>query len=179
MAGKTSAKRYSQAVFDIALETKELERWQSDLSRIVSIVEDADFMALIKSPGVYFADKARLVSAQLEGVNPLALNLAYMLIVKGRLNIIGEIADEYQRLVDNYRGVERAEVITAISLDDEDILKLAENLSAITGKKVIAKAEVNPDLLGGFVARINGKLLDGSTRSRLMALKKDIAGAGM
>ncbi|MFC1955342.1 ATP synthase F1 subunit delta [Chloroflexota bacterium] len=179
MAGKTSARRYSQAVFDVALETKELERWQSDLLRIVSIVGDADFMALLKSPRVHFANKARLVSAQLEGVNPLALNLAYMLIVRGSLNIIGDIADEYQRLVDNYRGLEHAEVVAAISLDDEDILKLAENLSAITGKKVIAKVEVNPDLLGGFMARINGKLLDGSTRSRLMALKKDISGAVM
>ncbi len=179
MAGKTSVKRYSQAVFDIALETKELERWQSDLSRIASAVEDADFMALLESPAVYFADKARLVKAQLEGVNPLALNLAYMLIVRGRLNMIGDIADEYQRLVDNYRGIERAEVITAISLDDEDMMKLAENLGVIAGKKVIVKTKVNPDLLGGVVARIGGKLLDGSTRSRLMALKRDIAGAGM
>ena len=179
MVGKTSAKRYSQTVFEIALETKELERWQSDLSRIVSAVEDADFVALLESPGGHFADKARLISAQLEGVNPLALNLVYLLVVKGRLNIIGDIADEYQRRLDNYHGIERAEVITAISLDDEDILKLAENLGVIAGKKVIVKAEVNPDLLGGVVARINGKLLDGSTRSRLMALKKDIAGAGM
>ncbi len=177
MAGKTSARRYSQAVFEIALETEELERWLSDLSRIVSATGDTDFMALLENPAVHFADKTRLVSAHLEGVNPLALNLTYMLVIKGRLNMIGDIADEYQRLVDNYQGIERAEVITAISLGDEDILKLAENLGDIVGKKVIVKAEVNPDLLGGIVARIGGKLLDGSIRSRLIALKKDIAGA--
>ena len=179
MARIISAKRYSQAVFEIALEAEELERWQSDLARIVSAVGDADFMALLESPGVHFADKARLISAQLEGVNPLALNLVYLLAVKGKLNIIGDIADEYQRRLDNYHGVERAEVITAISLDDEDRLKLAENLGAIISKKVIIKAEVNPDLLGGVVARIGGKLLDGSTRSKLAALKKAIAGAGL
>ena len=178
MAGKISAKRYSQAVFEIALETGELERWQSDLARMVSVIGDADFMALLESPGVHFADKARLVSAQLEGVSPLALNLAYILVVRGRLNIIGDIAGEYQRRLDNYHGIERAEVVTAISLDDESILKLAEDLGAIVSKKVIIKAEVNPDLLGGVVARVGGKLLDGSTRSKLAALKKDIAGAG-
>ena len=174
MVGKTSVKRYSQAVFDIAMETRELERWQSDLSRIVSAVEDADFMALLDSPRVHFAEKARSVSAQLGGVNPLALNLAYMLIVKDKLNMIGGIADEYQRLVDNYRGIERSEVITAISLDDKAILKLTEKLGVIVGKKVIVEAEVNPDLLGGVVARIGGKLLDGSIRSKLVALKQNI-----
>jgi len=178
MARKAYAKRYSQAVFEIALETKELDKWQSDLRKIVGIVGDAAFMALLESPKFHFADKARLLSERLEGINPLALNLVLLLVTRGRLDIIGDIADEYQRLLDSYRGIEQAEVMAAIPLSDEDKLKLAEHLGAIVGKKVVLKSEVDSRLIGGIVARIGGKLLDGSTRSKLVALRRELAGAG-
>jgi F-type H+-transporting ATPase subunit delta len=92
------------------------------------------------------------------------------------LGLLGEIAEEYQRLLDSYRGIEPAEVITAVLLEDEDKRKLEEQLSDIAGKKVIIYPKVDPVLVGGIVARFGGKLLDGSTRSRLEALKKEIGG---
>jgi len=178
MARRASGRRYAQAVFEIALETKELDCWQSDLRKIVSVVEDAEFMALLESRRLRFDDKARLLSERLVGINPLALNLTLLLVSKGRLGLIADIADDYQRRLDSYRGVEPVEVITAIPLDDEGKLKLAEHLGAIVGKKVVLKSEVDPGLVGGIVARIGGKLLDGSTRNQLLALKKELIGAG-
>ena len=178
MARRAYARRYAQAVFEIALETKELDRWQSDLREIVRAVGDTALMAWLGSPKVPFGDKARLLSERMKGINPLAFNLALLLVNKGRLSIIGEIADEYQRLLNNHRGIEPAEVITAIPLDDGDKQKLVEHLGAIVDKKVVLKSEVDPALIGGFVARVGSKLLDGSTRSKLMALKKELAGAG-
>ena len=178
MARRGYARRYSQAVFEIALETKELDRWQSDLKKVVSVVGDAAFMALLESPRLRFEDKARLLSERLEDINPLALNLVLLLVTRGRLGIIGDIADGYQRLLDSYRGIEPAEVTTAVPLDDKDRVKLAEHLGAIVGKKVRLKCEVDPGLIGGIVARIGGKLLDGSTHSKLMALKRELVSTG-
>lgn len=178
MARRTNARRYAQAVFQIAVERAELDRWQSDLSKIVRLGEDAAFTMLLESPRLHFDDKARLLSEQLGGINPLALNLVYLLVAKGGLSLAGEIADEYQRLLDSYHGIEQAEVITAIPLDDKESLKLAERLGTIVGRKVIIKSAVDASLLGGIVARIGGKLLDGSTRSRLEALKRELSGVG-
>lgn len=178
MARKAYARRYSQAVFEIALEAKKLDRWQSDLKKIISVVGDAAFLALLESPKFHFEDKVRLLSERLEGINPRALNLVQLLLIRGRLGMLGDIADEYQRLLDSYRGIEQAEVITAIPLDDEDKLKLAEHLSAIVGKKVVLKTEVDSSLIGGVIARIGGKLLDGSTHGKLLALKRELAGTG-
>ena len=178
MARRAYARRYSQAAFEIALEKKELDRWQADLKKIVSVAGDTVFMALLESPRFHFDDKARLLSERLEGINPLALNLALLLVTRGRLGIIGDIADEYQQLLDRYRGIESAEVATAVPLDDKDKVKLAEHLSTIVGKKVVLKCEVDPGVIGGIVARIGGKLLDGSTRSKLMVLKRELVGKG-
>lgn len=178
MARRGYTRRYSQAVFEIALETKELDRWQSDLKKVVSVVGDAAFMALLESPRFHFEDKARLLSERLEDINPIALNLVLLLVTRGRLGIIGDIADGYQRRLDSYRGIEPAEVTTAVPLDDKDKAKLAEHLGVIVGKKVKLKCEVDPGLIGGIVARIGDKLLDGSTHSKLMALKRELVGVG-
>jgi F-type H+-transporting ATPase subunit delta len=176
VARRAQAKRYAQAIFQIALEKGELDQWQSDLKKIASLEPETVLVRLLESPKVPFGDKLRLLSERLTDINPLALNLAGLLVARGRLGLLGEIVEEYQRLLDSYRGIEPAEVVTAVSLEDEDKRKLEEHLSDIAGKKVIIYPKVDPALVGGIVARFGGKLLDGSTRSRLEALKKEIGG---
>jgi F-type H+-transporting ATPase subunit delta len=175
VARRSYARRYSQAVFKIALERNELDRWQSDLGKIASLGEDAPFIALLENPKVHFEDKARLLSEWLGDINPLALNLVYLLVTRGRLSMVGDVADEYQRLLDSYRGIERAEVTTAITLDDKDRRRLEEYLGTAVSKKVVLEPKIDSSVIGGIVARVGGKLLDGSTRSKLIALKKVLA----
>lgn len=174
MANKTYARRYAQAVFEMALQAKELDRWQSDLTRVVAMEGDAEIAALLDSPRLHFEDKAGMLSGLLEGINPLALNLVLLLVTRDSLPIIGDIADDYQRRLDSHRGIETAEVTTAVPLDDNDKARLAEHLGAVVGKKVIIKSSLDPGLIGGVVARVGGKLLDGSTRSRLTTLKTEL-----
>lgn len=178
MARRAYARRYAQAVFQIAVEQGELDRWQSDLRKIASLSEDVAFVKLIEDPRLHFDEKAKLMSEQLGDINPLALNLVYLMVARSRLGMGSEIAGEYQRLLDNYRGIEPAEVITAVTLDDEEKRMLEKRLSDVVGKKVVIEAKVDPSLVGGIVARVGGKLLDGSTHSRLEALKREVSGAG-
>ena len=71
MARKAYARRYAQAVFSIALEKNEPDRWQSDLSNVASLTSDSALVALLQSPKVPFEAKAKLLSEQLGEVNPL------------------------------------------------------------------------------------------------------------
>ncbi len=176
VAKGTNARRYAQAVFQIALERDELDRWQSDLARIAGLGEDGELVTLFENPKIPFSDKQKLLAGQLGGINPLALNLVYLLVNGNCLGLTGQIADEYQQLLNSHRGMDQAEVITAVPIDEEDKTKLEERLGAVVGKKVVVRAEVDPDLIGGIVARIGGKLIDGSSRSRLEILKEQIGG---
>lgn len=176
MAKRVYAKRFAEAIFEIALEKKELDRWQSDLRKIASLGEDATLVSLLQDPRLHFDSKAELLSERLGDINPLALNLVYLLITKGRLNMVGDIADQYQRLLYSYRGIEEAEVTTVIPLDDKGKQRLAEHLGAMIGKKVVLKTKVDSRLLGGIVAKVGDKLLDGSIRSKLVALREELAG---
>jgi F-type H+-transporting ATPase subunit delta len=177
VANSVYVRRYSQAVFNIALQAKELNRWQSDLRKIASLVKDTALFALLQDSELDFDNKARVLSERLGDLNPQALKLVSLLVTKGRLDMIGDIADEYQRLLDNYRGIEGAEVAevtTAIPLDDEDRLRLAQRLTTIVGKPVVLKPKVDSSLIGGIIIRIGDKLIDGSIRSKLEALRNEL-----
>jgi F-type H+-transporting ATPase subunit delta len=177
MPKKFNARRYARAVFEIALEKKGLEKWRFDLDKIVAAVGDKEFLAVLESPKIKFEEKSRLLE-QLGGIDPLVLNLVRLLIVRGGVNMLPEIAAEYGRMVDDYHGIQTAAVVTAVPIDKKEQEKLAQTIGAMIDKKVVLQPAVAPEIIGGIVARVGGKLLDGSTRSKLMALKKDLISGG-
>ena len=95
MARRVYAKRYSRAVFEIALEKDELDKWQSYLTKIASVNEDIPFVALLQNPKLSFDIKVKLLAERLGDIEPLASNLVHLLVAKGKLNLAGDIADEY------------------------------------------------------------------------------------
>jgi len=176
VANTAQAKRYAQAVFLIARERRELDRWLEDL-RSLSVLEHNDaFFKALETPNLSFDDKSRLLRDRYPALGALAVNLVNLLIERRRAVILPQIFQEYQKLLDGHRGVQRAEVVTAVALTQEDQLDLERRLSEITGRNVVITSKVDASLIGGVVARFDGKLLDGSTKSRLEALKKQIAG---
>ena len=110
MASGVYARRYAQAVFRMAVEQKELNVWQSDLRKVASIIRDEAFFAFLEKSDVPFDEKSRMLSERLGEIHPMAMKLVSMLVAKGRLGMIEDISDEYQQMLDNYRGVEGAQV---------------------------------------------------------------------
>ena len=175
MPTTTSVKRYAQAVFEIALESNKLKEWQSDLDKIAELTQNIEFTSLIENPKLPFDRKSKLAREILGKMNPMALNLVYLLIAKGKLRNAIELADEYKRMLNDHYGIKTAQVTTAIALDTTEREKLNSHLAKIIGKKVDMNIDVNPDILGGFIARIDDSLIDGSIRNKLEALKKSLA----
>lgn len=173
------ARRYAHTIFRMAQQNKELTRWQSDLRKIDNLLGDKALLTLLENPKIQWDEKAKVLSSRLGDVNPLILKLVALLSARGKLGLISEINEEYQREVDKYRGVEgaeTAEVVTAIPLDSDYQLKLAQRITDIVGKPIILKTQVDPSIIGGIIIRVGDKLIDGSLRTKLAALKKDLGG---
>ena len=133
-------------------------------------------MPILKITG---EEKSKTLAQRLGEINPLVVKLVLLLAAKGKLAAIDDIAEEYQALVDNYRGIEGteiAEITTAIPLDDADKLKIAQRITEIVGKPVQLRPKVDPAIIGGIIIRVGDKLIDGSLRSKLAALRKDLGG---
>jgi F-type H+-transporting ATPase subunit delta len=86
------------------------------------------------------------------------------------------IAEEYYRLASAVRSKVSAEIITAVPISDEALEKLGAQLRKLTKKDVYLRSRVDESLIGGVVVRVGDKVLDGSVRSKLAQLKKQMVG---
>jgi F-type H+-transporting ATPase subunit delta len=176
MSITTSSKRYAQAVFQIARDRNNLDVWQTDLNKITELMQNSDFLSVIENPKISFELKAKLIRELLGKVNPLALNFSYLLIVKNKFKNASQIAEEFEHLLNEYRGIRNAEIITAIAIDNSDRNNLTKRLETMLGSKIAVDFKVDPAILGGFIAKVDGNLIDGSIRNKLEMLKKNMAG---
>jgi len=173
-----AAKRYAQAAFAVALEQGDPERWLGDLDALSELVAQPEAAAVLQSDRVPYAEKEILLKAALPDVAPAVLNLARLLVAKRRIRLAPQVREEFGNLLDAYRGRARATVTTAVPLSDGQKAEVAERLGQITGKTVSVEERVDPEIVGGLVARVGDTLIDGSTRSKLVALKKSLRGGG-
>jgi F-type H+-transporting ATPase subunit delta len=171
---RAAARRHAQAAFQIALEREELDLWRGDLGRLSEALKDPLLFTFLESPRIHFEEKAKVLRQGLEGLNPLVMNLALLLVSRGRLHLVDDMVLEYGRMVDEHRGIAHAEVTTAVPLEPDEKDKLVHRLGDLVGREIVLTAKVAPAIIGGLVARVGDKLIDGSTRSRLLALRESL-----
>ena len=175
MPRRFAARRYAQALFEMGLAGNKLDKWQADLERVAAISRDPEVAAFLAYPRVSLKDKVGLLSRSLHDVSPEVLNLTYLLIKEGAADRLDSVSLSYQKMVDARNGVERGILTTAVPLAEADVQDLSRRVGSILNKKVILTGEADPLLVGGFQARVAGKLLDGSTRTALAMLKKELS----
>lgn len=176
MPRKASARRHAQAIFQIALEKNELERWQADLNKMAQVILEPAFYVLLENPAIPLAEKVKLLRERLAEINPLAMNLAFLLVDKRRLGILEELVSEYNGRLDTHYGIEKVEVTTALPLMEQEKEDLRKELETLLGRKVVLDSKVQEDIVGGLILRVKDRLIDGSARTQLKSMEKYLVG---
>src|SRR6185295_6166686 len=104
------------------------------------------------------------------GLSPLSKNAAGLLARRKRMFALPAIATELDRLSDEKAGIARATVISAERLSEAYQQRLTQELSSMTGKKIVLERKQDPELLAGLVVRIGDQVIDGSAKTRLAEL---------
>ncbi len=177
MPGTAVARRYAQAIYRIAQDQQNWDQWVADLHALARLAGDAGFRNVMESPKVPEAQKFTFIDEQLTDIGPLAKQLAKLLVTKHRVDILPEVAADFQQLVDALNGIEHVQVTTAVPLEASESAALKDKLQAYTGKQVILTTDVDPSIISGVVIRIGDKLIDGSIQSRLDTLRRQLVGA--
>jgi F-type H+-transporting ATPase subunit delta len=181
MARRGSAKRHAQALFDIGLERGQLDAWAGDLHSIREALQTEELRAFLEHAKVPLSRKVRIIEGALPGADPLLRNLLSLLVSRGLVDLMGELETEYGRLLDQHRGREHVEVYSVVPLEDTERERISRFLTGLIEKEVLLDSRVDPSILGGLVIRVGDKLIDGSTRTRLEELGKQLQryGAGV
>ncbi len=175
MAGRPTARRYAQAVFQIALENDSLDQWSSDLDQIADTLGNDDFFAFLEAPQVPEREKLQGIDTVLAGVSDLARNLVGVLVDHRSVRFAVKVRDQFGALVDQHNGVARASVTTAVPLTDEQRARVQDLLGELVGGKVDATEDVDPQIVGGIIARVGDHLIDGSVTTKLRNMQDALA----
>jgi F-type H+-transporting ATPase subunit delta len=178
MPKRVSGKWYAQAIFELAREKKAIETCQQGLEKLAELTRDESLMALLENPKLPFEAKGDLLREGLGEIEPYVFNLALLLVGKDALRLAGDISGSYLLLFDAYRGIEHAEVTTAVPLDEKEKEAVSRRVGEFVGRKVTLDLQVDPSIIGGFIARIGDMLIDGSVRQNLDSLGKSLLEAG-
>ncbi|EKW99013.1 ATP synthase F1 subunit delta [Ligilactobacillus saerimneri] len=171
---KMVAHRYGKALFEVTQERNETPTVQAELSEIKKVVlEEPELMVFLKSAQISRQAKRDALATLTNNTTELTHNLVTMLFDYGRITNLVGVVDEFNRLIDEFNKTVRAEVRTAVELDEDQKQKLASSFANVVGaERVVFETAVDPEIIGGVVITANNTVYDGSLRTKLNSIKR-------
>lgn len=166
---------YARALFQSAKEHGRLATVHADLSDFAAATEQVPELAsLLENPEVDRASKRAVLEELLAGADELVRNFLLLLVDKGRIAGLREIARELESLVAAEEHRIEVELTTAIELTDDEAREIVEQIEQAAGREVEASRRVDPALIGGLVLQIGSLRVDASVRGRLEQMRRDL-----
>jgi len=167
---------YANALLEVARAEGLLAEVEDDLFRFARVFAGSDDLRMALTDPATPAERRMAVVEELMGGKALTVSaaLAAFVVGVGRASELPQIVERFVEKAAAERRHEVAEVRSALPLDELQRRRLAEALSAATGKDVEVKVIIDPQVLGGIVARIGDTVIDGSVRHRLDQLRERI-----
>ncbi len=173
----TIARPYARAAFEYALASNALAGWSMFLSGAKLAVQDARVAALIGNPHVKPHDLVELLTGVTgAATNEPARNFLQLLAANGRIDLLPEIAAQYELLRAAHENTVDVELVSAVALSPEQRAKFEAALTKRLQRTVRLHLSVDPSLIGGAVVRAGDFVIDGSLKGRVERLGASIAG---
>lgn len=174
-----AAKRYGVALYALGEEQGQTMEIANQLKSLAELWRQSpELSGFLLNPGIKKAQKAMVLQTigDKMALLPSLTNLLGLLLDKGRLAILPDLAREFANLADTTAGRVRAQCYTAKPLSAEELAVLRQRLLVFSGAKDISlSSEVDQSLLAGFVADISGTVIDASLKGRLNRLRQSLA----
>jgi len=168
------ARRYAQALVDLATENKMVEQYSTELGEVSELLaRENELRTLMESPTLQVDKKVAIMAdiAEKMGLSVGMKNFVGLLTVKDRLKYVSQIYANYTAFADEISGVVRACVTSAVRLTKAQADSVKEGLEKQTGKKIDLQTKVDAKLLGGMKAEVGGKVFDGSIKTQLQRIE--------
>jgi F-type H+-transporting ATPase subunit delta len=169
-----AAIRYARALFELATEKKQSDAVGAELDALAeTYATSAELRETLENPIFKLSERRAVLESLLPRLapNPQMRSFALLLLERGRIGALPTIARAFREMMDSALGRVRATVTSARPLDAATQAAVQRALEKRVGKKVLLQATVDPDLIGGIVARVGDQVFDGSLRTRLDTLR--------
>lgn len=172
------ASRYAKALLELAIEKGQLEEVNKDVQLLLSIAsQNRDFVLMLSSP-IVNTDKKFKVLEKLFASSSNKITMSFYGIVtrKNRANVLVTTAKEFQKQYNLHKGIQVAEITTTVALDEdikENVVAIVKEISGLDHVELVEK--MDSEIIGGFILKVNDKLLDDSISKKLRDLRLKFA----
>ncbi|MBX9893583.1 MAG: F0F1 ATP synthase subunit delta [Nitrosomonas sp.] len=167
----TVARPYAEAVFRLALESKDLSQWSKILQIAAEIAQDDQIKLLVGNPLVSAMQLSELI-LEIGGkkFTREACNFIKLMVENKRMHVMPQVMELFEQLKAQHEGVLEAKIITAFKLEGGQLNKLVTDLEKKFNRKVEAQVSVDPEIIGGVKVEIGDEIFDASVRGKLEAM---------
>ena len=171
------AKRYAKALLDYSIEKHEEDNFSQEISSLVEVVrENPDLRALLHSPIVRMEIKHKVLQEVFSQRSPMLNLLIEVLVENKRVSDLYDIAREYIIQYNRYKGKTTAYLTTAVELPESLKAQFVQKAIALSGgKKITLESRVEPQLIGGFILRIDDLQYNASIAHKLYGIKEQLS----
>ncbi len=176
MAEYKVSKRYATSLLDLAVEKNMLEIISSDIELILSAMEKSRELArALENPVIKPEVKISILDEIFKSkVNAETMHFIRFLVKKGREDLLQEIAEKFLELRDERAGIVNVNIRTAFELTDVQTNEIKNKIEKMLNKKARLKIQIDPEVVGGFVAQVNDTVFDASVKHQLEILKQQL-----
>jgi F-type H+-transporting ATPase subunit delta len=168
--------RYSRALFQLAVEKKLLDKISEDMIFISEICKIPQVKEVLDSPIIRPLKKTAILQSILEeNIEKTTLTLVKLLIKNGRESYLPAVARVFRDETFKYKGITETYLTTAVPVNDNVKKLISELISSEFKTKVELKEIIDKEIIGGFILKVNDNYIDGSVRSKLRKIRKELA----
>jgi F-type H+-transporting ATPase subunit delta len=171
----SSARRYAEALYQIALSEKAVPAFATSLDRLRRAFTP-DVLRALRNPGVPLRGRRAALDAATAGEPKAIRSLLGLLLARERIGLFPQIADAYAELVERRAGIVKGKITTATELSAGEREELVHRLERSSGIETIrATFAVDGSLIGGAKVQIGDRLIDSSLKAQLAELERELA----
>ena len=176
MSETVVAKRYANALFQLAEEKSTLEAYENDLAVVKEVFnKNEQLNTFLEHPSVNNKKKQQVLEKAFNGLHVDVLNTLKLLLERGRIGIIPSVADDFSQLVNDKKGIAEAKVYSVRELSEQEQDRLKQTFAKRFNKKDIHLINiVDPEILGGIKVQVGNTIFDGSVKRKLKRMERDI-----
>jgi F-type H+-transporting ATPase subunit delta len=171
------ARRYARAIFELAVEENRFEEVGAELAQVAAVLEaEPELIIAFKNPVNSREEKQHLAEVLNKALklSPMVANAMRLLAERSRLADLPQLERSYREQADAKAGRVRAVVVSAVPISETNAKAIAQLVSGAAARSVVVERSVDPSILGGVVARVGSKVYDGSLRTQLGELGRQL-----
>ncbi len=178
MTNRMAAARYARALFDVSVKDRDLRQVETDLTRFADLIEGHDTLSrVLLNPAIPASRKRAMVEAllsHLDAVIPPVAKLLTLLAERDRVVLLPEVVRSYRARLLDHLGVVEVQVTTAQPLTADQTAAIKHSLAQASGREVTMTTNVDPEILGGLIARVGTTVYDGSIARHLERMRETL-----